>query len=239
MLAERTGFSRLERGCHWNTKFMRLHAKRNILFRAFASRPARALIVAGFLFALLSKGHAFSFDPGGGGTNSSPTYTPLDSWSFRDSTTGRATTWLRARLVHQSCLFLSWQRLIAWWSNTNLPAWLQFNVVENDGTTNLTVDTGTVTFWFAPGNWSSTNAGGTGPGEYGRLLEVGSYTPDSSYGLWSIYVDDVGAEPLFLGADQRPFQQPDHLCFRADFLDDQLFSFRGADLFGHQHGLVS
>jgi hypothetical protein len=52
---------------------------------------------------------------------------------------------------------------------TNLPAWLQFNVVENDGTTNLTVDSGTVTFWFAPGNWSSTNAGGTGPGEYGRL----------------------------------------------------------------------
>ena len=81
--------------------------------------------------------------------------------------------------------------------DTNVPAWLQYNVYENDGTTNLTVDSGTVTFWFAPSSWSSTNAGGTGPGEYGRLFEVGSYTPDSSYGLWSIYVDDVGQNIYF------------------------------------------
>jgi hypothetical protein len=60
----------------------------------------------------------------------------------------------------------------------------------------LTVDQGTVTFWFAAGDWSSTNAGGTGPGEPGRLFEAGSYTPDSSYGLWSIYVD-AGGNNLF------------------------------------------
>jgi hypothetical protein len=79
--------------------------------------------------------------------------------------------------------------------STNL-AWLQYNVYENDGTTNLTVNVGSVTFWFAS-SWSSTNQGGTGPGEWGRLFEVGSYTPDSSYGLWSIYVDDVGANIYF------------------------------------------
>ena len=81
--------------------------------------------------------------------------------------------------------------------DTNVPAWLQYNVYENDGTTNLTVDSGSVTFWYAPGDWSSTNAGGIGPGEWGRLFEVGSYTPDSSYGLWSIYVDDGGNNLYF------------------------------------------
>ena len=45
-----------------------------------------AFIVAGFLFSLTPRSHAFSFDPGGGGTNFTPAYTPLDSWSFRDST---------------------------------------------------------------------------------------------------------------------------------------------------------
>jgi hypothetical protein len=76
------------------------------------------------------------------------------------------------------------------------PAWLQYNVFENDGTTNLTVDQGSVLFWFAP-NWSSTNAGGTGPGVWGRLLEIGSYTPDSSYGWWSLYMDDGGNNLYF------------------------------------------
>ena len=81
--------------------------------------------------------------------------------------------------------------------DTNVPAWLQYNVVENDGTTNLTVNSGSVTFWFAPGSWASTNLGGTGSGEYGRLLEVGAYTPNSSYGLWSIYVDSGGNNIYF------------------------------------------
>ena len=81
--------------------------------------------------------------------------------------------------------------------DTNVPAWLQYNVYENDGNTNLTVDSGSVTFWFAPSSWSSTNASGTGPGEYGRLFEVGSYTDDNSYGWWSIFVDEGGNNIYF------------------------------------------
>jgi len=80
--------------------------------------------------------------------------------------------------------------------NTNLPAWLQYNVMEDDGTTNLTVDVGSVAFWFAPA-WAGTNNGGTGPGQWGRLIEVGSYTNDASLGWWSLYVDDVGANLYF------------------------------------------
>jgi hypothetical protein len=81
-------------------------------------------------------------------------------------------------------------------NNPDGPAWLQYPVVQPGGATNLTVNAGTVSFWYAPG-WSSTNLGGFGPGEFARLLEVGGFTPDSSFGWWSIYVDGAGANLYF------------------------------------------
>jgi hypothetical protein len=75
-------------------------------------------------------------------------------------------------------------------------AWLQYNTVEGDGTTNLTIRSGTVMFWFSP-SWSGTNAGGSGPGEWGRLIEAGYYTTNASYGWWSLYVDPAGANIYF------------------------------------------
>ena len=150
-----------------------------------------ALIVAGILFCAASSWAQF-LPPGG---KFGPTNTPLNSWSFRDSTgwtndNGYApvsfTNLNYSYLGNGSSLVV----------DTNLPAWLQYNVFENDGTTNLTVDSGTVMFWFAP-SWSSTNAGGGGAGEYGRLFEVGNYTADSSYGWWSILMDDGGNNIYF------------------------------------------
>ncbi len=153
----------------------------------------RALLVAGFLFGLTPSGHAVAMDPGSGWTNA---YTPLDFWSFQDN------TYWTSDLGYAPVSFtnLNFSNLGNGRSvvvDTNLPAWLQYNVYENDGTTNLTVDAGTVMFWYAPGDWAGTNHGGSGPGEYGRLFEVGGYTPDSSYGLWSIYVDDGGNHLYF------------------------------------------
>ena len=87
--------------------------------------------------------------------------------------------------------------------NSTSPAWLQFPVVETGGSANLTVNIGWVIFWFAP-DWSSTNQGGAGPGEWGRLLEVGGYTPDSSFGLWSLYVDPAG-ENLYFSAQTNDY----------------------------------
>jgi hypothetical protein len=153
----------------------------------------RALIVAGFLFGLLTgTSHAQALPPGAG----KPSFPDsLDSWSFQDNTNWTSdygyapvsfTNLNYSHLGNGSSLVV----------DTNVPAWLQYNVYETDGTTNLTVDSGTVTFWFAP-DWSSTNAGGLGPQESGRLFEVGSYTPDSSYGLWSIYVDADGNNIYF------------------------------------------
>jgi hypothetical protein len=150
-----------------------------------------AFIGAGFLLGASSARAQL-----GPGSGSGPTNIVLESWSFYDHT-----NWLNddgySPVSFTNIAYSplgDFQSLVV---DTNVPAWLQYNVVENDGTTNLTVQQGSVTFWFAPGSWSSTNIGGAGPGEYGRLLEVGSYTPDSSYGLWSIYVDSGGNNLYF------------------------------------------
>ncbi len=168
---------------------MKTPASGNVFFQNHAVTLARALIVAGFLFGA-GKGMA-QFDPEGG-----PTNIVLQSWSFYDHINwdddGGYAPVSFTNIVYSP--LGDFESVVV---DTNVPAWLQYNVWESDGTTNLTVDSGTVTFWFAPGSWASTNAGGTGPGEYGRLLEAGSYTPDSSYGLWSIYVDSGGNNLYF------------------------------------------
>jgi len=124
-----------------------------------------------------------------------PTNTPLNSWSFYDTTgwtSDYGYTPVSFTNIYSDVLGSGTALVV----DTNIPAWLQYNVYESDGTTNLTVDNGTVMFWFAP-NWSSVSQSGSGPGVYGRLFEVGSNTPDSSYGWWSIYVDDVGNNLYF------------------------------------------
>jgi hypothetical protein len=149
-------------------------------------------IVAGFLFCAVS-GLAQMLPPGGG--KFGPTNAPLDSWSFYDKTNWTSDNgYAPVSFTNLNYSYLGNGSSLV--MDTNVPAWLQYNVYESDGTTNLTVDSGTVTFWFAP-DWSSTNAGGLGPQEAGRLFEVGSYTADSSYGLWSIYVDEGGNNIYF------------------------------------------
>src|SRR5271157_1257929 len=54
------------------------------------------------------------------------------------------------------------------------PAFLRYNVVESDGTTNLTLNVGSVAIFFAP-DWSSADAGGSGPGCGAPLVQVGEY----------------------------------------------------------------
>lgn len=78
------------------------------------------------------------------------------------------------------------------------PAWLRFGGFNSDGTTNLSVGpAGSVFFWFSP-DWASatTNNSGAGPGVYGRLLEVGAYSTNATYGWFSLFVDP-GATNLY------------------------------------------
>ncbi|MGH7978937.1 MAG: LamG-like jellyroll fold domain-containing protein [Limisphaerales bacterium] len=154
---------------------------------------ARAFVVAGFLFAAAS-GLAQILP---GGDDGGPTNTPLDSWSFLDHTNWTSDLgYAPVSFTNINYSYLGDGNSLV--VDTNVPAWLQYNVIENDNTTNLTVDNGSVTFWFGP-DWSSADDtnGGFGPQEYGRLFEVGGYTTNSSYGWWSIYVDSGGTNLYF------------------------------------------
>lgn len=160
----------------------------NLFGRGFAALTLTYLLASACANAQITP-------PGGGGD--APTNTPLDSWSFSDHanwTSDLGYAPISFTNLNFSILGDGASLVV----DTNVPAWLQYNVYENDGNTNLTVQNGSVTFWFAP-NWSSvgnTN-GGFGPGDYGRLIEVGNYTDDNNYGWWSIFVDEGGTNIYF------------------------------------------
>jgi hypothetical protein len=154
----------------------------------------RAFVVAVFLLALLPTSRALSIGPGDGGPHSGPAYTPLDSWSFNFS--GWLSDRTNAPISFTNLDFSQLGNGASLVVNSTNAAWLRYNVVETNGTTNLTVNAGTVMFWFAP-SWSSVSLGGTGPQESGRLIETGAYTTDSSLGWWSLYVDPAGANLYF------------------------------------------
>src|SRR5205814_1161551 len=60
---------------------------------------------------------------------------------------------------------------------------LRFPAINANTNLNLNLQFGAARFWFAPG-WSSASLGGTGPGAYGRLLEVGAPSKDATVGWW-------------------------------------------------------
>lgn len=125
----------------------------------------------------------------------SPTNILLNTWSFTDTTNwNNDLDYPPASYTNLSASDLGAGMALV--VDSSQPAWLRYNSVEADGTTNLTVDNGSVMFWFAP-NWAGTSTGGTGPGDWGRLIEVGAYTADASYGWWSLYVDPAGANLYF------------------------------------------
>ena len=137
-----------------------------------------------------------------------PTNILLNSWSFTDTT-----NWL-SDLGYPPVSFTNLS-VSALGAGTSLvvdsadPAWLQYNVVENDGATNLTVDQGSVMFWFAP-YWAGTNEGGAGPGQWSRLIEVGSYTTNAACGWWSLYTDPDGVN-LYFSAQTNDSSQATYL----------------------------
>ena len=158
----------------------------------FTAVLARVFIVVGFFICAMTS--QAQLDPGG---SYGPTNVPIESWSFNDRVTWTDDDgFAPLSFTNLSSSYLGNGRSLV--VDTNVEAWLQYPVWATDGWTNLTVDSGSVTFWFAP-NWNSvgnTN-GGSGPGDYGRLFEVGSYTDDSSSGWWSIFTDSGGTNLYF------------------------------------------
>ena len=85
-------------------------------------------------------------------------------------------------------------------------AFLRYRIFgTNTVVTNLTVDHGTIMFWFQP-NWTSTNLGGTGL-EWGCFIEVGTYTTNASIGWWSLYTDPGGGNLYFAGQTNNGWGQ--------------------------------
>ena len=142
------------------------------------------------LLGLLAAGSAEAV-PGTPGTNNPW----MDYWDFADNTNW--TTYLNYTPISFTNVSTApagpGNALVV--DSTN-SSWLNYNVNEYNGWTNLTVDTGSFQMWVNP-NWSSTNQGGAGPGNWGRLIEVGSYTTNASVGWWSLYTDPAGANLYF------------------------------------------
>jgi hypothetical protein len=124
-----------------------------------------------------------------------PGPTWLDWWDFSNTNTW-ATEYGFAPISFTNLSFSNLGDGIAVVVDSTNAAWLRYNVTESDGTNHLRVDQGSVMFWFAP-HWTGTNAGGTGPGQSGRLIEAGLYTTNASYGWWSLYTDPQGANLYF------------------------------------------
>ena len=123
--------------------------------------------------------------------------TNLNSWSFSDTNTWTSDLGYPP-LSYTNVSGTNLGDGISLLLDSTNPASLQYNVFESDGTTNLSVNQGTITFWFAPSRWAGTN-GGTGPGDWGRLIEIGGYTTNASYGWWSLYLNPGGTN-IYFGA---------------------------------------
>ena len=96
---------------------------------------------------------------------------------------------------------------------TGLPCWdtnavridstngaiLAYRDVETNGNANINLRNGTVCLWFKP-DWSSVNQGGSGPGSYGRLIELGSNNPVFVTNSWAVSITN-GWWSLYLSAD--------------------------------------
>src|SRR4051812_30075888 len=107
----------------------------------------------------------------------------LGYWAFDDTNTWTSILNYPPRsFTNLSSSFLGDGEVLIVDSTNN--AWINYNITESSGTNNLALDVGTTMFWFAPLSWASTNQGGTGPGVWSRLIDVGSYTTNASYGWW-------------------------------------------------------
>ncbi len=125
----------------------------------------------------------------------------LDSWTFED--TNYWTTGLGYSPISFTNLSVSFNgpgnSLLVDTTNT---AWLQYNVFEMSGATNINIESdGSAVFWFFP-SWASTsntNKTGSGPGVAGRLIEVG--TTNGAAGWWSLFLDSGGNNLYFSAQD--------------------------------------
>jgi len=75
---------------------------------------------------------------------------------------------------------------------TNSTAILKYREVETNGNANINCHVGSIRFMYKPFWTSQGLAGGTGPGDWVQLVEMGKYTTDASVGWFSLAIDPTG-----------------------------------------------
>src|SRR5258708_856316 len=112
----------------------------------WTKQPGERIILSALLCIAAIRAHA-QYDPPGGGW-SWPTN--LNSWSFTDTNTWQSDnghipiSFTNLLGSEAGDLAASFSMLL----DTTNPAWLQFNIIETNSATNLTIDAGTVLLWF-------------------------------------------------------------------------------------------
>lgn len=173
------------------------------LFHDFAPRTASRFRWTSFLLFFHLACAMAQMPPGFDG---SPTNIPLASWSFKDNTNWTSdqghlpTSFTNVVSSDLGYAFFGGTSLAV---DTNLPAWLNYNILEpGSEATNLVLNSpGSLAFWYAPADWSSTNAGGTGPGDCAQLIDVGELTTNAAYGYWGLSIDPPGGNLWFVAQD--------------------------------------
>jgi hypothetical protein len=120
----------------------------------------------------------------------------LNTWSFSDGTTW-TNDWGYPPIRYTNIVNVAGggngNALLLDTSDTS-PAYLVFNTVESDGTTNICFGNGSISWWFKP-DWSSTSQGGSGPGAWARFVDIGTHTNNSDW--WSVYLSSNGCSVIF------------------------------------------
>ena len=122
----------------------------------------------------------------------------LGNWRFDNTNTWPGDVGQLPLLATNVTGIPSWDTNAVQIDSTN-PAVLAYRDVETNGNANINLRNGTVCLWFKP-DWSSANQGGTGPGSYGRLIELGSNNPVLVTNSWAVSITN-GWWSLYLSAD--------------------------------------
>lgn len=128
-------------------------------------------------------------------TNSlSVTFVRLGYWKFSD------TDWWgeddqAAQVATNLQNVASWDGNALLINSTNV-ARLKYKDEEATHVPNINLRNGTLSLWFKP-DWGSTNSGGSGPGVWSRLAELGAYSSGGTYGQWVLGFNTEGTELLF------------------------------------------
>jgi len=125
-------------------------------------------------------------------------YGPLAHWTFNNTNTWIGEEGQLPLLATNVVGVPDWSSNAMLIDSTNT-ATLSYAIVNASGSTNINYQSGSVLFYFDP-YWSSANQSGTGPGDSGRLIEMGSYNSALTNDWWSLYLSPDGNQLYFATA---------------------------------------